>query len=151
MGERHKEAIEKEIQALINSAADIKRKRDILMSVPGIGRTTAALLICELPELGDLNAKQIAALAGVAPISRDSGAKQGIRIIRGGRQNIRNALYMCAVACIRRDNILGWAYRRLVAKGKHAKVALTAVMRKLIILANTLISENRMFEAQYHA
>ncbi len=146
MSTRHKEAIEQEIQALINASPAAKKKCDILMSIPGIGRTTAAILISELPELGLLNAKQISALAGVAPMSRDSGTKKGLRIIRGGRQNIRNALYMCAVSCIRRSNSFARTYHSLVSKGKNAKVALTAVMRKMVIVANTLIAENRTWQ-----
>lgn len=149
MGVRHKDALEQEIQSLIDNAPSMKNKFDILLSIPGIGRTTAALLLSEMPELGKVNAKQVAALAGVAPMNRDSGSKSGARIIRGGRQNIRNALYMCAVSCIRRDNILSKAYRNLVGKGKNGKVAITAVMRKLIILANTLIAENRKFQKHY--
>ncbi len=148
MGVRHKEALELEMQSLISNNPDMKNKCDILMSIPGIGRTTAALLIAELPELGHLNAKQISALAGVAPMNRDSGTKQGVRMIRGGRQNIRNALYMCAVSCIRRSDCLGLTYQNLVRRGKNGKVALTAVMRKLIILANTLIAENRKWQPQ---
>lgn len=146
MSTRHMKALEQEMQALIDCAPEMKNKYEILMSIPGIGRTTAALLITEMPELGSANAKQIAALAGVAPMSRDSGSKRGNRMIRGGRQHVRNALYMCAVACIRRSNVLGRTYRNLVEKGKNPKVAITAIMRKLIIFANTLIAENRHWQ-----
>ena len=146
MNTRHQEAIEHEMQDMISASPEMKSECDILMSIPGVGRTTATLLIAELPELGQLNARQISALAGVAPMCRDSGASQGARIIRGGRQNIRNALYMCAVSCIGRRNFLGQTYKHLVHRGKSGKVALTAVMRKLVILANTLIAEDRKYE-----
>ena len=146
MSVRHRDAIEEEIRKLIDATPEMKTKFDILTSIPGIGSTTAALLIADLPELGSVNAKQISALAGVAPMSRDSGTKKGLRIIRGGRQNVRNALYMCAVSCIRRDHSLSLTYKNLVRRGKNAKVALTAVMRKMVILANTLIAENRNWQ-----
>ena len=107
---------------------------------------TASILLAELPELGDINRKQIASLAGVAPMSWDSGQHSGKRMIRGGRQLVRNALYMCALGSTRRDGILGDFYRKLVKLGKHPKAALTAVMRKLVIIANALVTENRNWE-----
>jgi transposase len=148
LGERHKAILEKEIQNLIANCPNLKSKSVILTSMPGIGVTTAAILLADLTELGQVNAKQIAALAGVAPLNWDSGIKNGNRMIRGGRQHVRNALYMCAVACVRRSNHLGQDYRNLVRRGKNPKVALTAVMRKMIILANTLIAENRAWQAE---
>jgi transposase len=146
MGERHKTALEKEIQNLIASQPDMKSKFDILISIPSIGKTTATILLADLAELGHVNAREIAALAGVAPLNWDSGVKNGKRMIRGGRKHVRNALYMCAISCIRRSDSLGLTYRNLVRRGKSPKVALTAVMRKLIILANTLIAENRRWQ-----
>lgn len=148
MGERHKTVLEKEIHQAIAADPVLKNKFDILTSIPGIGRTTAAILLADLSELGQVNARQIAALAGVAPMNWDSGAKRGNRMIRGGRRQVRNALYMCAVACITRSESMGKTYQNLVARGKKPKVALTAVMRKLIILANTLIAENRKWQPQ---
>lgn len=148
MGERHREAIEKEIQQAIAADAELKNKFDILTSIPGIGCTTAAILLADLPELGQVNARQVAALAGVAPMNWDSGSKQGKRMIRGGRPHVRSSLYMCAVACITRSESMGKTYRHLIRRGKQPKVALTAVMRKLVILANTLVAENRKWQAQ---
>jgi transposase len=148
MGTRHKTVLEQEMNALIAETATMKNKFDILTSIPGIGRTTAAILLAELPELGSANAKEISALAGVAPMSWDSGARNGNRMIRGGRQHVRNALYMCAVTCIRRSDFLGLTYKNLIRRGKNAKVAITAVMRKLVILANTLLTENRKWKPQ---
>jgi len=148
MAERHKAALEKEIQAHIDSDPAMKRKFTILTSIPGIGRLTAAILIADLAELGQVNARQIAALAGVAPMNWDSGAKQGNRMVRGGRRAVRNALYMCAVSCVSKSGASGAFYRRLIRRGKNPKVALTAVMRKLVIVANTLIAENRTWQPE---
>ncbi|MEZ5814402.1 MAG: IS110 family transposase [Alphaproteobacteria bacterium] len=148
MGERHKSVLEKEIHTLIASQPDLKNKFDILTSIPGIGKTTASILLADMAELGQVNAKEIAALAGVAPMNWDSGIKNGNRMIRGGRKHVRNALYMCSITCIRRSNSLGLTYKNLVRRGKNPKVALTAVMRKMIIIANTLIAENRKWQIE---
>ncbi len=147
MGERHKAALEKEMNQLITTNATLKAKFDILVSIPGIGQITAAIMLADLSELGHLNAREIAALTGVAPMNWDSGKKHGNRMIRGGRKNVRNALYMASISCIRGSHFLGQTYRKLIRRGKNPKVALTAVMRKLIILANSLITENRMWQA----
>ncbi len=148
LGETHKKILEEEIRSLIAAHAELKSKFDILTSIPGIGQTTAAILLADLTELGRANAKEIAALAGVAPMNWDSGAKHGNRMIRGGRGCVRKALYMCAVASVRRDTPLGLFYRKLIKRGKKPKVALTAVMRKLVIIANTLITENRKWQVE---
>jgi len=149
LGKRHKAVLEAEILNLIASHPVLKARFDILTSIPGVGKTIAAIMLADLSELGQVNARQIAALAGVAPLNWDSGTKNGTRIIRGGRRHVRNALYMAAVTCARQANALGLTYRNLVRRGKSPKVALTAVMRKLIILANTLIAEeNRSWQAQ---
>ncbi|MEL6225826.1 MAG: IS110 family transposase [Pseudomonadota bacterium] len=146
MAERHKAALEAEARSMIAEAPELRKRFEILTRIPHVGAITAGILLSELTELGRVNCKQIAALAGVAPMSWDSGTKQGLRMIRGGRKSVRNALYMCAVGCARRSNALGQLYRRLIALGKHPKTALTAVMRKLVILANTLIAENRCWQ-----
>lgn len=148
LGERHKLALEIEIQALIASSGELKRRFDILTSIPNVGKITAAVMLADLSELGQANAKQIAALAGVAPMNWDSGKKRGSRMIRGGRKAVRNALYMCAVSATHRSDPLGRTYRALIKRGKNPKIALIAVMRKLVIIANTLVSENRTWEAE---
>jgi transposase len=148
MGERHKSVLEKEINTLIKNDQDFKNKFEILQSIPGIGQTTASILLADLPELGHANAKEIAALAGVAPMNWDSGSKHGNRMVRGGRKHVRNALYMCAISCIGRSNPLGLTYQNLTRRGKKPKVAITAMMRKLVIIANTLITENRKWQEQ---
>ena len=146
MCERHQQRLEDHVRELIYSTAYLKRQFDILTSLPGIALITAATLIAELQELGTANAAQIAALVGVAPMNRNSGAQRGQRKIRSGRQNVRNVLYMAAVSASRSNPDLARFYNRLRDSGKPFKVAITAVMRKLVILTNTLIKDNRKWE-----
>lgn len=110
-----------------------------LKAIPGVGPVVAITVLADMPELGQLNAQTAAALAGVAPYNRDSGGLKGVRYISGGRRTVRCALYMAALSAVRHDRILKDFYQRLRAAGKPAKVALTAVMRKLIILMNRLL------------
>jgi transposase len=143
--QRHCKDLEKLLAELIEEDGGIKRKHEILTSIPGIGLTTAATLISELNELGGANAKQIASLSGVAPMNRDSGSFRGKRKIGGGRKPVRDVMYMAAVVAIRWNKDMAAFYQRLKKAGKPFKVAITAVMRKLLILANTLLSENRLW------
>ncbi len=143
MCERHQVVLEKAIRTTIQQHTELKSRFDILTSIPGIALITAATLIAELDELGAANASQIAALVGVAPMNCDSGIWRGQRRIRGGRHNVRTALYMAALAASRASPDMARFYGRLRKNGKPFKVAITAVMRKLAILANTLITENR--------
>ncbi len=145
--ERRIAGLEAQILARIEGDPGLARRYEILTSIPGIGPATAMMMIVHLSELGSLDGKQIAALVGVAPMNWDSGAMRGRRAIKGGRSQIRNPLYMAAVSaarCARSD--LSTFYKRLRENGKPAKVALTAVMRKLVILANTQITEDRHWE-----
>ena len=105
----------------------------------GVGRLTAVMVLATLPELGTLNRQQAAALAGLCPYNRDNGQWAGKRCISGGRAEVRRALYMAALSASRSNHLLKPFYDRLIAAGKPAKVALTAVMRKLIVLMNHLI------------
>lgn len=146
MCERHQGVLEKEIRQLIQTHEELKHRYDILTSIPGIGVVTATTLLTDLNELGQVNCREVAALAGLAPMNRDSGARRGVRSIRGGRQHVRNMLYMGAVCLSRRDGLMGNFYRRLVEQGKNKKVALTAVARKLVILANTLVAQDRPWQ-----
>jgi len=146
MSERHKAALESEIHTTITSCPELLARFNILTSIPNIGKITATTMLADLSELGRVNAKEIAALAGVAPMNWDSGTKHGNRMIRGGRKSVRNALYMCAVSCIKRSDVFGQTYRNLIRRGKNPKVALTAVMRKMVIVANTLIGEHRFWQ-----
>ncbi|HIE55917.1 MAG TPA: IS110 family transposase [Chromatiaceae bacterium] len=138
-------ALETEIQRLIASDPELLRKSLILCSIKGISQVTAAALIAEMPELGTLAPKQAASLAGLAPVARDSGQWRGKRFIQGGRKFLREALYMPALVAIRFNPDMKMKYQALKAAGKPSKVALTAIMRKLIILANTLIQKNRIW------
>jgi transposase len=121
---------------------------DLLRSVPGIGPTVARTLLAELPELGRLDRRAIAALVGVAPFNRDSGQWRGRRMIWGGRASVRAALYMAAVVATRYNARLGDFYRRLRAAGKPAKVALVAVMRKLLTIVNAMIKHQSRWQDQ---
>lgn len=124
-------------------------REDLLLSVPGVGDVTSRTLIARLPELGALSGKQIASLAGVAPMNRDSGQWQGQRHIRAGRADVRRALYMASVSAIRFNPLVRLHYQRLRAKGKPAKVALVAAMRKLLIILNAIIKTNTPWNADY--
>ena len=114
-------------------------KDRLLQSVPGVGKVTSLTLMAELPELGDLNRRQIAALVGVAPLNRDSGKLRGTRTIWGGRASVRAVLYMAALAASRWNPTLRAFYQRLLSKGKEKKVALTACMRKLLTILNSML------------
>ncbi len=118
-------------------------KDDILKSVPGIGTVVSITLIAELPELGALNSKEIAALAGVAPLNRDSGTLAGRRTVWGGRAKVRTALYMAALVASRHNPVIKEFYIRLCEAGKPKKVALTACMRKLLLIVNSMIKNKQ--------
>ena len=138
--------IEAAIAALIAADPALTDKARILQSLPGIAALTAATLLAEAPELGQIEARQIAALAGLAPVTRESGASRGKATIEGGRCHLRRALTMPTLTAIRRNRDLAALFTRLRAAGKPAKLALVAAMRKLLILANTLLRENREWQ-----
>lgn len=142
------EAIEIMITDIISSDPDMKNKIDFLTSVPGIGKTTAAILISDLPELGTLNRKQIASLIGVAPVNRDSGQFRGKRMTGGGRKNVRTALFMAMLSIIQCNSKLKAFYQHLVKEGKVKMIALVATMRKLIIILNTMLKNNEPWRIQ---
>lgn len=142
--EHHIERLNKLIAGIIAGDAVLARRYEILITVPGLGPVAAAGLVGGLSELGSCTDKQIAALVGVAPMNWDSGQMRGHRAIKGGRAPIRKLLYMAALSSVRSDRSgLKTFYKRLRGRGKPSKVALVAVMRKLAILANTLIAEDR--------
>jgi transposase len=143
--ERQIKAIDKECRAIVALDLALAQRRAILLSIPSIGEVTAMAVLAEMPELGELNDKQVASLLGVAPINRDSGAFQGKRHIRGGRAKLRQALYMAALVATRFNPDMKRKYQDLIKNGKPPKVAITAIMRKLIILANALIKDNRIW------
>jgi transposase len=133
------EQIEQLIEAQIDEDATLKAQSARLQQVKGVGAVTASTLLAELPELGNLSRNEAGALAGVAPYNRDSGLLRGRRTIRGGRVQVRRVLYMAALVATRFNPILKVFYQRLVAAGKPKKLALTAVMRKLVVLLNHLL------------
>ena len=135
--------LEGAIRAVIVDDPEHARRDRILRSIPGIGPVTAAVLCAELPELGTLGRRQAAALVGVAPFPDDSGKRAGTRYCKGGRAVPRNVLYMAAMTAIYHNADMSRLYQRLTEKGKPHKVATVAVMRKLLILANVLIRDDR--------
>jgi transposase len=141
--ERQLKATEEAILALIKAEPDLASRFEILTSIPGVSAITAFTLIIEMPELGTLEAGQAASLAGLAPVARQSGQWTGRAFIRGGRSTVRQALYMPALVAARFNPDLKAKYAQLVQAGKPAKVALTAIMRKLLVLANALLKAGR--------
>lgn len=133
--------IDKAIDKLIEASPVWCAKQDLLKSVPGVGDVVARTLIAELPELGQVDRHQIAALAGVAPMNRDSGRYRGKRRIQGGRVTVRAPLYMACLVAIRHNPVLTRFYRRLREAGKPARLALVAAMRKLLIILNAILRD----------
>ena len=131
--------IDRDLDRAIRACPAWREKDDLLRSIPGIGPTTAKMLLAELPELGTLNRRRIAALVGVAPLNRDSGTMRGHRSIYGGRRRVRNGLYMAALTASRYNPVIRKFYERLRAAGKRAKVALVACMRKLLTILNSVL------------
>jgi len=140
--EKQIDQCDKAITTLIAQDPQLAYKASRLQAIPGVGKVVASTVLAEMPELGTLNNHTAAALAGVAPYNRDSGTKKGLRSISGGRRPVRCALYMAALSAVRHDRILKEFYQRLRAAGKKPKVALTACMRKLIILMNHLLKND---------
>jgi transposase len=130
------ETLDRRIGELIAQDQTLWQKAQKLTAISGVGARTAALLLAQMPELGQLNRRQAAALAGLAPFNHDSGSIRGKRAIFGGRRALRNGLYMAALSAARYNPILSRFYQRLRAKGKPHKLALTAVMRKLLLALN---------------
>jgi transposase len=143
--DRHIDRLAAEIAKRIAVEPGLARRQQILLSMPGVGAGVAANLLVDLAELGSLDRHAAASLAGLAPFADDSGEVTGKRHIKGGRANPRRALYWAALSAARHNPDLRNFYKRLVENGKKPKVALTAVMRKLVVLANTLIKEDRIW------
>ena len=143
------EKIDRLVAELINSIDEWREKRDLLASVPGIGPQVVNTLLADLPELGSLTNKQIAALVGVAPFNRDSGRFRGKRRIRGGRASVRTVLFMAMLSAIQHNPVIRATYRKLLANGKHKKVALTACMRKMICMLNAMLRDQSRWSENY--
>ena len=144
--------LEAAIAAMIKATAHFAERAEIIESVPGLAGTTSAGLIAAMPELGQVSNQAISALLGVAPYDDDSGKRRGERQIKGGRRKVRNLFYMaCLGAATRHNPVLKTFYRRLIAKGKKAKVALVACMRKLIVILNIMIARGEKWDANRYA
>ncbi len=133
-------AVEKDLAQTLRESPVWREKDDLLRSVPGVGPVLTTTLLGDVPELGQLNRKQIAALIGVAPLNRDSGTYRGRRAVWGGRAHVRATLYMATLTAARYNPVIRAFYERLVAAGKPKKVALTACMRKLLTILNAMIA-----------
>jgi len=131
----------------IAEVTEWRRTYEILSSTPGIGDGVAFTLLGELPELGRLSSRQISALCGLAPYNRDSGSMRGKRRIKGGRAPIRTVLYMAMLSAIQHNKIMKSFYQKLVAQGKHKKVAITACMRKMITILNAMVRDNQEWQS----
>lgn len=141
--------IDKKLAAFIKASADLSRRSQILRSVPGVGPVLSSTLITELPELGLIPDREIAALVGVAPFPDDSGRRKGKRKIKGGRNCVRRVLYMGTVSAIQFNPIIKAHYNNLCSRGKLKKVALIACSRKLIVILNTIVSNNSTWQPNY--
>jgi len=143
--DRELEKIEQQLSELIEQQPQLREKKRLLLSTPGIGQPTAAMLLTEVPELGQLNRRQIAALIGVAPMNRDSGTFRGKRMTGGGRQKVRTRLYMPTVVACHHNPVIKRFYQRLLLNGKTKMTALVAAMRKLLTIINSMIAKGELW------
>jgi transposase len=137
--EKELDAIDADIDTDVRASPAWREAEDLLSSVPGVGPVTARTLIAELPELGVLDRRKLAALVGVAPFNRDSGSWRGHRIIGGGRTSVRNALYMAALVATRYNPVIKATYKRLIDRGSPKKVAIIACLRQLLTILNAIL------------
>ena len=137
------ETLNQQIDAFITQSSLWSQKDQVLQSAPGVGPVLSRTLLAEVPELGQLNRKEIAALIGVAPLNRDSGSKRGRRSIRAGRSHVRSVLYMGTLSAIRHNSVLSAFYQRLISNGKERMVAVVACMRKLLVILNAMVRDER--------
>jgi len=142
--------LDEQLKKQLECSAIWQQKDQILQSVTGIGFVTSLALLADCPELGQLNRHQIAKLAGVAPLNRDSGQQRGTRHIYGGRAQLRCKLYMATLAAIRFNPVIKSFYQRLLTKDKPKKVAIVACMRKLLVIVNVMIRENQLWNVEAH-
>lgn len=134
--------IEKQLNQRVEEQSEWAERKALLMTAPGVGETLAYTLLADMPELGTMNNKQAGALTGVAPINRDSGRLRGKRRIQGGRAGVRTTLYMATLSATQCNPVIKAFYQKLVALGKHKKVAITACMRKFITILNAMVRDN---------
>lgn len=140
------EWVNKQLSKEISEVTEWQQTYDLLKSVPGVGDGVAHTLLGELPELGSLTARQVGALCGLAPYNRDSGQMKGKRRIKGGRAPIRTMLYMAMMSAIQHNPVMKKFFNKLVATGKHKKVALTACMRKMMTILNAMIRDGKRWQ-----
>jgi transposase len=141
--------MDKELEQAVQASEVWRARDDLLKGVPGIGDVVSRTLVAALPELGALTGRRIAALAGLAPVARDSGTLKGRRRIAGGRGEVRSALYMASLSAVRYNPVLKAFYGRLRAAGKPTKVALTAAMRKLLTILNAMVRSGRAWDPEF--
>ena len=149
--QRQLNSLDTQIQHLMQAVPEFRQRLSLLVSVPGVGETTAAALMADLPELGKLNRRQAARLAGLAPINRDSGTLRGKRMTGGGRADIRKGLFMATLVATKHNPIIREFYRQLIARGKAKMTALTACMRKLLLILNAIIKYNTPWKCTQNA
>lgn len=140
-----KKKLDEQIHELMNEQKAWQEQSEILRSAPGVGPVTTATLLAELPELGKMDRKKIAALVGVAPMNYDSGRKRGYRKTTGGRADVRSVLYMSTLVATRRNPVIRAQYQQLLKRGKEKKVALTACMRKFLTILNAMQRDQQPF------
>jgi transposase len=140
--------MDQEIQALIREHPELQTQEKLLRTAKSIGAVTAATLLADLPELGQLDRQQVAALVGVAPMNADTGKKRGYRKTKGGRPEVRRTLYMATLSGIRFNPLLQPQYEQLRKRGKEKKVAITACMRKLLVILNAMMRDQQPFRGQ---
>ena len=140
-----KKRLDEQIQLFLQEQPAWQEQTQILASAPGVGMVTTATLLAELPELGKLDRKKIAALVGVAPMNYDSGKKRGYRKTKGGRTNVRSVLYMSTLVATRYNPLIQTQYQHLLKRGKEKKVALTACMRKFLTILNAMLRDQQPF------
>lgn len=141
--QRQLQQLDAQMQQRMQADVQFKQQLSLLTSVPGVGATTAATLMADLPELGKLNRREAARLAGLAPINRDSGTLRGRRMIGGGRATVRKGLYMATLVATKHNPIIRDHYQQLLARGKAKMTALVACMRKLLLILNAILKQNK--------
>lgn len=145
MLKEEKKRIDEQIQEFMKEQKAWQEQAEILSSAPGVGKVTTATLLAELPELGKMDRKKIAALVGVAPMNYDSGRKRGYRKTKGGRGDVRSVLYMATLVATRRNPLIQAQYQQMLKRGKLKKVALTACMRKFLTILNAMARDQQPF------
>ncbi len=144
---REIEEVDKEIDDLIRKTPLWREQEKLLKTFKGVGSVVSRIILSKLPELGKLNRQEIACLVGLAPLNKDSGKMRGKRMISGGRKEVRDALYMAALTAIEHNIVIKPLYQRLMKAGKLFKVAITACMRKILIILNAMLKIKKPFQA----